>query len=261
VQEIAYISFARCCSFLIGTGHDLNLVVGIYSMKQIIFIAIVFILFASCQSKVVNENTYNTEFCTGSMPGINDFLTLNKTENSLDSMFAVLGKRLDSLNKEYKLKNVIKKTDFRGNRSRILLTEVSNGIETIKDKDEKDGISTFCKCEMNKDTIIIYSGVGFFGGAAISIKVYNDQFRSSFYEYADDVKPYKLNKNSEFTGEISVDSKLQYLQLDKKPTYKIGQQLTGYLILTSNEYFENRYGEKLDTNFVKVEMRFTCETK
>lgn len=70
-----------------------------------------------------------------------------------------------------------------------------------------------------------------------------------------------MTEKSEFTDNISVVSKYQYLQLDKEPNYKVGQQLSGYLTLTSNNYFSNNYGEKLDTNFVKAKMKFTCITK
>lgn len=232
-------------------------------MKQFKLISLAFSFLASCQGQVDKGDKYNTEFTVGNIPSVNDFLILNKSEKSLDSKFNSYDKSIDSLVKADTSQDFITTRDFVNNRSRILLKEVSNGKENIKDEDkiEKDGFSTFCDCGVFKDTLFINSGIGFFGGVGISVKVFSKQFKSAFYEYIDDVKPYKLNKNSEFTDNISIESKYQYLLFDSEPTNKEGQQLTGFLTLTSNDFFENRFGEKLDTNYVKAQLKFTCKTK
>lgn len=233
-------------------------------MRHKTFIAFYFLaLFISCNGQVDIGDKFNSKFSVGQITALNNFFVLNNDEKYLDSINNSFDKSIDSLIKQDTIQTFIKKKDFLNNRSRILLTEVANGIETIKDKDkiDKDGFSAQCDCGIFKDTLFINSGIGFFGGAGLSIKVFGNNFQSGFYEYIDDVKPYKLTLTSEYTDDIFVESKYQYLQLDKQPNFKIGQQLTGYLTMTSKEFFENRFGEKLDTNYVKVIMRFTCLTK
>jgi hypothetical protein len=233
-------------------------------MRLPIIIEFLFSLFlTSCKGQTDNGKTYNKDFVVSNIENLNNFTTLNKAEKSLDSMFSTYDKSIDSIVKSDKTQSFIRKRSFINNRSRILLVESTNGYEKIKDKDkiEADGFSTFCDCGILKDTIFINSGIGFFGGAGLTIKVYGTQFKSAFYEYTDDVKPYKLTAKSKFTDNVTVDSKFQYLQLDNEPNFKIEQQLTGYLTLTSNNYFSDNYDNKLDTNFVKAKMKFTCLIK
>jgi hypothetical protein len=210
----------------------------------------VFTCFTSCKGQVNLEKEYNKNFVIKDFTNSKVFFTLTKNEKSLDSMFSRYDKRMDSLllSIHDSLKHLFTKNDFINNRSRILFTEISNGIESRKDieKIESDEIPSLCDCGLLKDTLFINSGVGFFGGAGLSIKIYNDEFKSSFYQYIDNVEPFKLSINSE---------------LDKQPDFKIGQHLTGLLTLTSNNFLVNRFGEKIDTNAVKVKMYFTCITK
>lgn len=227
-------------------------------MKQFILLNLVLTFFVSCQGDV---NKYNKEFVVGSIPNVTDFLTLNESEKSLDSTFKSYDKTIDSLVKIKSSLDFPKKSDFINNRGRILFTEVLNGKENIEDQYRigKNEISTSCACAIFKDTLFISSSIGFFGGAGVSVKVYLKQFTSTFSQYINGAKPYKVNNNAEFTDNIIVDSKYQYLLLDSEPTNKDKQQLTGFLSLTSNDFFENRFGE-METKSAKVQLKFTCKT-
>jgi hypothetical protein len=231
-------------------------------MKSNLFAFFYFlILVTSCKGQGDNDDKFNDKFLVGQITNLNDFFSLNKYEKYLDSINNTFDKSIDSLLKKDTTQVVINKKDFFNNRSRFLLTEFANGVETTEDRMGEDGFSTECGCGIFKDTLFIDSGIGFFGGTGISIKVFNNHFRSSFYKYIDNVKPYKLTLTSEYTDYIFVESKYQFLQFDKQPNFKTGQKLTGYLTFTSKDFYESRFGEGLDTNFVKGTMRFTCLTK
>lgn len=228
-------------------------------------IIIVFFLPISlcCKGQVDNGDKYNRKYLVGEIENVKAFMQVNHAEESLASLFNSYDRSTDSLITKDTTQELIKKNDFFNNRSRILLTEVVNGVESINDGDKigKDGFSTLCDCSISMDTLLISSGFGFFGGVAIIVKVFANDFQTDFNEYTDDVKPYKLTLESEFTDNITVESKYQYLKFDQQRGFKIGQQLTGFLTLTSKDFFEDDYGEKLDTKYVRVKMYFTCLTK
>lgn len=47
--------------------------------------------------------------------------------------------------------------------------------------------------------------------------------------------------------------------LDDKPTQKIGQQLTGLLNFTTENYYEKNQSHSLDTIYLKGKIFFTCQ--
>jgi hypothetical protein len=104
--------------------------------------------------------------------------------------------------------------------------------------------------------------VGFFGGIGFTIKIYENSFVSSYYEYTDDVRPYKVNLNdTAFYSSVTVDNRCQSLILDKEPSHKQGEQITGYLTYTTKEYYERKNVDRLDTIYVSGKIYFTCNTK
>jgi hypothetical protein len=85
-------------------------------------------------------------------------------------------------------------------------------------------------------------------------------FKSSFYEYINDAKHFKLNpKDTISYSKIKVENKLQKLILDKKLTHKDGQQITGILYFTTNDYYMEDYPDEIDTVRVAGRVYFTCE--
>ncbi len=241
---------------------------GIFGRRRqmhhlIITISVILLPVFSCKGQVETGNKYNVEFVVGEIPDSGHFLIFNENEKTVDSILNETYQRFDSLNL-IKADTLIEKNRFINNRSRFLLTEIRNGIESVKDKDEigEDGFSTICDCMIFKDTIMISSAIGLFAGAGVLIRVYGNQFKSEFYQYIDDeVQLYKLDIDDEFTDNVTVDSKYQYLQFDKLPNFTSGQSLTGIFTLTSKNFYESKSGGKTDTNYVKLNMHFTCLTK
>ena len=138
----------------------------------------------------------------------------------------------------------------------------SNGQPSSQEKALYTGAPMPCQCDLNGDTIFISSIIGFFGGMGHGIKVFKDSFESYYILYIDDVKPYKHNlTDSVFTDNLSVLSKYQTLRLTEKPVFKSGQHLTGLLTFTSKDFYERPVGDKIDTNYVRGKMFFTCQVK
>ena len=211
-------------------------------------------------SKILNKTYF-----VNTIPDIASFLNYNKSELRFDSIYHHYNFMMDSLMKaDSTIKGIasIRKTDFRNNRSRVYLDMFRNGKAEPKDSSYFSGFPTPCECFTSKDTLYIKMGLGFFGGFGFDIEVFGKQFQSSFYNYIDDVKPYKsdLNDTALFSY-ISVKNKYQYLILDKKPKFTSGQQLTGLLTYTSNNIYEQTFNNKYDTLFVTGKLYFTCKIK
>ena len=164
-------------------------------------------------------------------------------------------KSFDSIQVTYK------QDSFRNNRGRIITNTYTNNSLVKNESAAYGSMAIPCDCVVEKDTVFVNMVIGFFGGFGYDIKIYKDSFQSSFFEYTDDVKPYKSNiSDTAFTDFVTAKSKYQYLILDKTPAFQHGQQLTGLLTLTTNHYY-NLAGDKLDSTFVTGKVYFTCTTK
>jgi len=125
----------------------------------------------------------------------------------------------------------------------------------------KKGLATQCACVTKNDSIFINMPFGLFGGGNFNINIFKNGFTSSYSQYIDDnLKLFKTKIADDFSDNFSVDNKFQFLILDKKPSFKKDERLTGFLTFTTNYYFEKK-GDKLDTNYVKGHLYFTCLTK
>jgi len=216
-------------------------------MKQYpIFITMVILLF-SCREQAINENIYSETYTVGKIPGLKSF----ETYNELDKRTEKILKSVDSLNPS---------EAFGKNRSRIFMESYSNGKKAPQDSAFYQGLPTPCYFEMTGDTLVFRVGIGFFGGMGVEIAIFKNKFQSSYFLYTDDVKPYKYNLSEDFTNNIRLKSKYQTLILNEQPTFKAGQQLTGYLTFTSPVFFE-RSLQNLDSNYVKGKLYFTCLTQ
>jgi hypothetical protein len=142
------------------------------------------------------------------------------------------------------------------------MNSYENNKITPIDSEFRLGLPTPCDCYIHNDSLIIKMGVGFFGGFGFNIQLTGSKFQSFFYNYIDDVKPYKLNlSDTTLENFIKVKSKYQSLILNKKPTFISGQQLTGYFTFTSTNYFEQNADKTFDTNYVSGKIYFTCKTR
>jgi hypothetical protein len=211
--------------------------------------------FIACkQSKQDDGKTYNNTFEVGDIPGLASFQKMDKKELRLDSFLS------DGV-KEIGLGAT---NDFRQNRSRVSMQSDPNHKLYSNEKDE--GFSAPCTCVIRGDSLFINTNIGFFGGNGFNLLLYRDSFQSEFYLYTDDVKPYKSSlSDTAFSEQAVAKSKFQFLIVDKKPTYKAGQQLTGYFTYTSNRFYElNSYAPNatsVDSSYVTGNIYFTCLTR
>lgn len=202
----------------------------------------------SCVGQQGILDDYVLTYDIGKIPGVESFMQLNKEEIQMDERYPIE----DTLTS---------RGAFRKNRSRIFLDAIKNGEIQKKDSVYFTGLSTRCFCHTKTDTTFITMGLGYFGGFGFSIRIYQDKFESDFFEYIDDVKPYKTDLNdTAFYDQIRVDNKYQSLILDTKPIHEKGQQITGLLTYTTNEYYIRKYSNDLDTLYVTGKIYFTCKT-
>jgi hypothetical protein len=220
------------------------------------------IIFSSCKGQSTKLNF--KPFSVDSIPQLQKFLTLSPDELKMQESDAGMNEVLDSimasdttnLAKEYLVKK-----DFKNNRARVFLKTLTNGKIEKADDAVLNGLSSSCDCEQNGDTIFVQMNVGFFGGAGIKLQVTNDKFHSSYFTYIDHVKPFKVRpSDKEFVGYVSVPNAEHSLTLDQKPTFSLGQQITGYLTFTSSRYYE-QVGDDLKEEYVEGNLYFTCKTK
>lgn len=103
--------------------------------------------------------------------------------------------------------------------------------------------------------------VGLFSGMAVEIVLFKNNFQSFYTESTDNFKSLKYNlRDTALMDEITLRSKFQGLVLNEKPSFKAGQQLTGYLTFTSPLYFSKQeVGEPLDSCYVTGKAYFTCK--
>jgi len=225
---------------------------------------IILVALNSCKTKSPDDaKTYNRTFEIGQIPSIDNFDRLDKRELSIDSVFSDKESIFDSMFSKIDEpdSNSSFKNDFIHNRSRIYMDSDPNHKLFPGDKDLDKGFPTPCNCVTNGDTLFITMGLGLFGGAGFSIKLFKENFISNFFIYTDDVKPYKSHlSDTAFADNAIADNKFQYLIIDKKPTYESNQQLTGYLTYTSNRFYEINTDNGLDSSYVTGKIYFTCLT-
>jgi hypothetical protein len=214
-------------------------------MKQIFQLCLILIFFSSCNDEKQKDNVYNKTFVVGEIPEADVFEIYNKNDKKLENS----GNHL------------VEKGGYKNNRSRIFMELSTNGKRGHLDPEFSTGMPTPCYSSINKDTLNVVVGLGFFGGFGFEIKIFKDKFQSNYFFYTDDVKPYKYKQTGEFTDNINLQNKFQSLTLNEQPTFKPGQQLTGYLTFTSPNWYESNMNNQLDTNFVKGRIYFTCLTK
>ncbi|MEO8404150.1 MAG: hypothetical protein ABI480_06130 [Chitinophagaceae bacterium] len=225
--------------------------------KNLLLIILTVFIFITCKTVRKDDGkTFNKTFVVGEIPDLNAFNTYNELEKGTDSIFS-------GTDKEFKEDAGANKfiTDFRNNRSRVFMDSDSNHRIYDGEKSLTTGMPMPCNCSTTNDSLFVQMVIGFFGGAGFEIALHKDTFLSDFFMYTDDVKPYKSNlQDTAFSSHAIAFSKYQYLLLDKLPTYKPDQQLTGYLTYTSNRFYE-RSGDTLDSTYVTGKIYFTCNVK
>lgn len=215
--------------------------------KSILFSLSTVLLLISCNEVDQNESKLFKSPQIGQIPNEIRFETLTKKEK----------KMVEILSQDEPEKG---KGAFINNRSRIFLKRYENGTIVKIDSSFTKGSPFPCNCLIEKDTTFINMSIGFMGGMSVSLKIHNDTFESYYFEYTDDVKPYKSNLNSEFSDFVLVKSEFQNLIINQLPNQKLNQELKGYLSFSSKNYFESNITNKLDTISIVGKAYFKCKT-
>ncbi|WP_153796600.1 hypothetical protein [Foetidibacter luteolus] len=204
----------------------------------------ILLIVSSCQSQT---GQYNLKYVVGEIDSLQSFSKLTSQEQKMDSL----------LQNSTWLNGA-----FRNNRSRIFMESFENGqLNTGGDSSLVTGLSAPCMCYTDKDTIYMKTWIGFFGSIGFGVKIFKDDFKSQFIIQIDEPDTYKVNlSDKDFTGQAIVNSKYQKLSFLTRPSFKIDEQLTGILEITTNDYYEKKHNG-VDTLSVKGKIYFTCKTR
>lgn len=204
-------------------------------MKKLL--VIVFILFCTVTKAQV--------VAVGTIPNLDAFYKMDTLELKFDSMMPANDPAFPMA--------------FSTNRSRIMLNEKTND-QPVKAPLEK--MPALCECYTDKDTLTIKTGIGFFGGFGFEIKVGAKGFRSAYFEYIDDVRPYKYSLADTATySAISVSTQQQTLTLLNPPAFNPGQQVTGYFTFTTQPFYVKQNALETNKHQVLGHLYFTCKPR
>lgn len=143
------------------------------------FYILFFALLISCNNKKTDTNHYYEKYETGSIPGLNDYMRYTKEEEQMDSLQASFQLQMDSLRRKDSLQLTGRYgqfNSFNNNRSRVYMQSYTNNIPDSNDFTRHGSLPMLCNAGMEKDTLIISTGVGFFGGLGFTVKIYKDRF-------------------------------------------------------------------------------------
>ena len=238
----------------------------------------------------IGTNISYSDIQIGVIPNLATFRHLTSYEIRLDSLMQVQNKRslkmmldgkafikgtsqglIDSAIQEQKVLSSIR---YKENRSRYELQHYKNGRLLAKTENESvlDSAGTECSCILDGDTLKVRMGIWVFDGFAFPIDIVANRFTSSYLVDEHKRKIFKLSNGDSLTDNILVPIVAQQLTLDSLPTFKVGQQLTGYFTFTTTNYLraadfeewaaKDEYNDKdMDTMRTKGVISFTCKVR
>jgi hypothetical protein len=178
---------------------------------------------------------------------------------------------IDSAIQEQRILNTIR---FRENRSRYQFQNFLNKklLDETKNESDLDSVGSECSCILDGDTLKIGMGIWVFGGFAFSINIVDNKFTSSYWLDEHKRKIFKLSSSETLTDNILIPFAEQKLILDSLPTYKLGQQLTGFLSYKTINYLrasdfkdwsiKDEYSDKnMDTMYTRGVIHFACRVR
>lgn len=118
-----------------------------------------------------------------------------------------------------------------------------------------------CECTLKKDTILIFSGIGYMGGFASIVQIHKGQFSSAFHHYISGEIFKRYLSDSTERESITVENETQQLALYTRPQFRIGERISGILTYSTPTYYRLPKEEEIDTNQVEAKLRFTCILK
>jgi hypothetical protein len=257
-----------------------------YKIIPIIFFSVISIY---CIGQT-NLDTPDSHIKIGAIPGLPSFKHLTKYEIRFDSLMQAHNQAslklmldgkafikgtskglIDSAIQEQKLLSTIR---YEENRSRYEFQDFKNGqlFDKTKNESDLDSVGTQCSCTLDGDTLKIGMGIWVFGGFAFAVGLVDNKFSSSYWLDEHERKIFKLNNSDTLSDNMLIPIIEQHLILDSFPTYKLGQQLFGYLRFKTANYLrasdfedwsiKDEYSDKnMDTMFTEGTIHFTCRVR
>jgi hypothetical protein len=222
---------------------------NIFRIKNIVIILISFFCFASCNG----QDKFNPEYNVGTIPNISRFEKMTQNEIRIDKLMnkhhterlqrmidgtAFIKGVLEKDKRESIEYEKIKFQRYKDNRSRYYLDLFINDKKDDKHFEDIDTLTTECGCYLSGDTIKIQMGIWVFGGFTFSIDLTKNKFTSKYWEDTHKEPIYKTDlTDSSLVDNIFVENEEQLLILDKKPTFKIDENILGYLTFKTKNYY------------------------
>lgn len=121
-----------------------------------------------------------------------------------------------------------------------------------------DYTPTISRAVYINDTLRISTSLGFFAGAAVGIEITKDTFKGYYYENADHTPVYKYRlSDSCYISDITVSPVSEKLILNKRPTFKNGEELAGEYYGTFQPFYEKELSE-IKLRKVRWKIVFKC---
>lgn len=255
-------------------------------MKRKAFLFILFFLpfFLFSQIEATDSIVVLTKFKIDKIPDAANFKKLNGFEQHRDSLYqeanrrstksirdgsafikgvSAKHKRLALAEQEYR-----NQLHYSENRSRYEFQVYKNGRLRDSEMSDSEDFGTECFCTIDKDnTITIKMGVWVFGGFEIGLSLRGDLFATQYW--IDQHKSFVLKRNlaESLQDNIYPFIAKDELILEKKPAYRVGEQITGYINFQTKPFYvapnteqEDHEREKnMKEEYHIVKAQFTCK--
>ena len=169
-------------------------------------------------------------------------------------------------NQQYlEYEKIMSRQKYADNRSRYFLTSYKNEApDNSAFNDESDILTTECDCYLSDDTIKVEMGFGIFGGFGFPLSITETNFSAAYWEDMHKISVYKKQpSDSIFTESIKMGFDKMELTLAKHPSFSIGESITGYMKLKTEDYYrrENEYDDDMAKIYLKGEIYFKCKVR
>lgn len=217
----------------------------------------------------------NGDYTIGNVPQLRQFQVLTQRETRIDSVMqqhAIEGRQhikdgkffVADISEQEKQDGVdyfeASMQPYRDNRSRYFLQDWIADRPVRNEDTLIEVMTTPCDCYMDNDTAKIRMGIWVFGGFSFAINLYQNQYDVTYWEDTHKQFIYKQQlSDAKMMDNITVGMKEQRLVMQSRPTFTIGEKMTGYLDMITNKYYKAEdENAELKKHNTKGEVYFTC---
>lgn len=127
---------------------------------------------------------------------------------------------------------------YKNNRSRYFMNLYVNNHKDEDFLNDVDTVTTECNCYLSGDTIKVKMGLWVFGGFMFGINLSKNEFESSYLEDTHKQLIYKTSlRDSILVDNVMVTNEEQALLLEHEPSFKVGEDIMGYLSFKTKTYY------------------------